>query len=632
MILGAVSRHFDATYLLGLILLQKGQFEQAEKQFHRAVKINSRAPKAFNDLANAQLELNRPFEALRNYDRAIALNTNFAEAFNNRGNALMIVQRFDEAIASFDKAIAIKPDYAKAFYNRGNLLRRLKKHEAALASYQQAITIDATYVEAHNNRGNSLLDLHQQEAALAAYDKAISLNPVFAEAFANRANALIELRRLDEAFSSCENALALNPDLPEGWLARGDILRNLRRHDESLTAYDQALKLNPLLADAWSARAKSLHDLHRHEDAVKAFVQLHQIAPDYNFVKGHMAYEKMLACDWNGLADLAISIRDDIRAGKKSAHPFGYQALSYSAKDLKRCAEIFIGEEHPAQAPLCREVRYDHEKIRIGYVSGEFRQHATSILVGGLFDLHDKNRFKIFAFDNGYDDGSEVRRRINASIDHMVDISRLSDAQAAFEIKRSEIDILVNLNGFFGEARNGIFSHRPVPIQVNYLGFPGTMGTNYIDYIIADQCVIPPDQEDCYVEKIAYLPETYQANDAKRCVAEHQLTRAQAMLPETGFVFCCFNNNYEITPEIFDIWMRVLSQVNGSVLWLIEDNVDAASNLRQEARRRGIQSDRLVFATRVNLPEHLARHRLADLFVDTLPYNAHTTASDALWA
>ena len=632
-VLRVAPRNFNAACLLGLCFLQSGEFEKAEKQFDRAIKINPRAANAFNDRGNARLELNRPDEALADYDTAIALNPNYAEAFNNRGNALLKLQRVEQAVASFDKAIALKPDYAKAYYNRGNALRQLKNFTAALASYESAIAIEPNYVEAHNNRGNTLLDLHRADDALSAYDKIISLDPFFAKALSNRANALIELRRFGEALQACDKALALNRELPEGWLARGDVCRNLQRYDESLTAYDEALKRNDALSDAWVGRAKSLHALKRHEGAAKAYARLLQTDPDYNFAKGHLAYEKMMACDWVGLADLQNSIAGDIQTGRKSAIPFGHQAFSHSAHDLERCAQIFVQQEHPAaDIALCRDERHDHRKVRLGYVSGEFRQHATAVLIAGLFELHDKSRFELFAFDNGFDDGSELRRRMNAAFDRIVDISRLGDAQAAREIKNNEIDLLIDLNGYCGDARTGIFSHRPAPIQVNYLGFPGTMGADYIDYIIADACVIPPAQANCYVEKIVDLPDCYQVNDSKRLIAEREPTRAEAMLPDRGFVFCCFNNSYKITPEIFDVWMRILNKIEGSLLWLLQDNADASRNLKVEARRRGIDPERLVFAPRLTLPEHLARHRLADLFLDTSPYNAHTTGSDALWA
>jgi predicted O-linked N-acetylglucosamine transferase (SPINDLY family) len=622
-------RNFDANYLLGVLYLQTGQFSGAEKQLDRATKINPHAPNAFNDHGNALLELDRVKQSLKSYNRAIALDPKFAEAINNRGNALARLNQFEEAVASFDKAISIKPDYARAYYNRGNSLRAFKNYTEALASYDRAIAIEPKYIEAHNNRGNTLFDLYQLEEALAAYDKVISLNPLFAEAHSNRASVLTELRRVDEALRACDTALTLNGDLSEAWVARGDAMRVLPRFEQSLAAYDQAIKLNPQMTDAWAGRAAVLNGLKRHHDSVVAFERLLQLVPDGAFIKGKLVHQKMLACEWSGLTDLERSIDFGVRAGKQVVAPFVYQPLSSSAQDLKRCAEIYTAEKLP---PQFSHSPYNHDRVRLGYVSGEFRQQATAILIVELLELHDRNRFELFAFDNGFDDGSEIRQRINATANHIVDIRQLDDARAAAIIKQNEIDILVNLNGFFGEERTRVFAHRPAPIQVNYLGFPGTMGVDYMDYIIADQCVIPPDQQGCYVEKIVYLPDTYQVNDSKRRIADRTPTRSEAMLPENGFVFCCFNNNYKIVPEIFDIWMRLLKEISGSVLWLLDGSADASSNLRSEAKKRGIDPSRLVFAPRLNSPEHLARHRLADLFLDTLPCNAHTTGSDALWA
>jgi protein O-GlcNAc transferase len=627
------SRDFDATYLLGLVLLQKGEFEKAEAQFRRAIKINPRVANAFHDHGNALLEIDRPADAVAQYNKAIALDPTLADAFNNRGNALIRLGRFDEAVTSFDRAIALNPTHAMAYYNRGNALRRLGRHDEALASYQQAIATRPDYAEAYNNCGNSLLELQKPDAALAAYDKAIAIDPFFAEAHCNRAAALIDLRHYKDALAASDRAVALNADFPDAWRARGDCLRNLERYDESLAAYDQALSLSPNLADAWAGRAFVLHALKRHADAMQSWTKLLRYAPDYNFAKGRLAYQKLMACDWSGLAELAQSIEQDVRAGRNSAEPFGYQALSRSAKDLRRCAELFIEKEFPpTKTSLWRPRTRSPGKIRIGYLSGEFRQHATSILITQLFELHDKNKFEIFAYDNGYDDRSEIRRRINAAFHRVADITSISDAQAVARIRADEIDILVNLNGFFGRARTGVFRDRAAPVQVNYLGFPGTIGADYIDYIIADQYVIPREHEQFYVEKVVLLPECYQVNDSKRPIYEIVETRSTAMLPDDGFVYCCFNNSYKITQDVFELWMRLLKKNDKTTLWLVEDNADATHNLRREANECGVSPERLVFAPRVDLAEHLARHRLADLFVDTLPYNAHTTASDALWA
>jgi predicted O-linked N-acetylglucosamine transferase (SPINDLY family) len=285
------------------------------------------------------------------------------------------------------------------------------------------------------------------------------------------------------------------------------------------------------------------------------------------------------------------------------------------------------------QAPLLRVSPTEpNAKIRIGYLSGEFRQQATSLLLVGVLEQHDRSAFEIFAIDNGYDDGSDTRRRIAGAVDGIVNISALNDPQAVDAIRAQRIDILVNLNGYFGEQRTGIFARRAAPIQVNYLGFPGTLGAGFMDYILADQYVLPADHRQFYSEKVAWLPNCYQANDDRREISTRAFTREEVGLPRQGFVFCCFNNAYKITPDVFDSWMRILAAVDGSVLWLLEDSAAAVANLRREAQVRGIDPARLVFAVRMPPAEHLARHRCADLFLDTLPYNAHTTASDALWA
>ncbi|HEX3483611.1 MAG TPA: hypothetical protein VHT51_01035, partial [Micropepsaceae bacterium] len=281
--------------------------------------------------------------------------------------------------------------------------------------------------------------------------------------------------------------------------------------------------------------------------------------------------------------------------------------------------------------PLWHGEAYRHDKIRIAYISTDFRAHAVAFLIVGCFEHHDKSRFETTAISLHPDDGSETRQRIVAAFDRFIDVQAMSDAAVAAKLRELEIDIAIDLNGYTGDARTGILGHRPAPVQVNYLGYPGTMGAPYMDYLIADPMVIPSQDRVHYSEKIVYLPHGYQANDRKRRIAERTPTRHEAGLPETGFVFACFNNTHKIGPEMFDIWMRLLRDVEGSVLWLFEDNAEAAHNVKRETVARGVSAERVIFAPRVMPPEHLARTRLADLFLDTLPYNAHTTASDALW-
>ena len=487
--------------------------------------------------------------------------------------------------------------------------------------------------EAHYQRGNEQMRLGRPAEALASYDCALKLRHDYANAHYNRGLALQRLQRHEEAVRSFDRALEIEPNDAESHNNRGIALGELKRHDAAVLGFDHAIALKPDYADALYNRGNALTHLKRYAEAVKSFALLTTVCPDYSFARGYLLHARMCCCDWTGLSRLYSSIKEDVAAGRKSAEPFGFQAIAESTRDLHVCATLFAAEKFPSRAAAPGRARARRKsKIRIGYLSGEFRNQATSLLMAGLFEAHDKSRFEIIAFDNGWDDGSELRRRINLEFDEIVDIARLGDRDAVAAIQAREVDILVNLNGYFGQGRQAVFSYRPAPIQVNYLGFPGTIGADYIDYLIADRTVIPESSRAHYAEKIVYLPNSYQVNDRKRRISDEVYAREAMGLPGDGFVFCCFNNAYKITPATFDVWMRILKRVEGSVLWLLEDNPDAASNLREEARRRGVDAARLTFAQRLPLPEHLSRHRLADLFLDTLPYNAHTTASDALWA
>lgn len=444
---------------------------------------------------------------------------------------------------------------------------------------------------------------------------------------------LLDARNYQNAEQSFREAMQLVPDNPSILINLAMALSEQDKPSEARKFLEKAIAINPKNADAHFILAENFAKERRHADAARAYARLIELVPDAHFAKGYMLHQKMLCCDWSNFSGEVESINRDTREEKKSAEPFGYQAVATSPLDLRTCAQRFAAEYFPQRA--ARPTRYGSfpdNRIHIGYLSGEFRSQATSTLMAELIELHDKRRFKVLAFDSGWDDGSELRQRMNRSFDAIVDISRVGDTQAAELIRRNQIAILVNLNGYFGKGRMGVFAQKPAPIQVNYLGFPGTLGASYIDYIIADAHVIPREHQDCYVENVIYLPDSYQVNDTKRVIAARTPSRMEAKLPPTGLVLCCFNNPYKIAPDVFDVWMRLLTQIEGSVLWLLERNAESPRNLRMEAGRRGVDPQRLVFASPMNLPDHLARHRLADVFLDTLPYNAHTTASEALWA
>ena len=592
-------RHIGALNLITVLLTTLGRFEEAEHYVTLALNEDRTSDVTFYNYGLILKALNRPDEALERFNQALKINPSIASTWNNRGTVFNDLKRCDDAVGDFDKAIELNPQYAEAFCNKGKSLTLLKR-----------------FAEASS-----------------AFETALALRPELAEAWLGRGNVFCERKQYDKALNAYDHALGLKAELAEAWLGRGSAFQALRRLQDALAAFDRAVALKPDLTEALIGSAEMLSRLKRHEEAARAYAQVLRIDPKRPFMKGALVHQKMLSCAWSGTEDLIVEIERDISSGKPSADPFGWQGLANSPLSLQRCAKLFNAEKYPPKTQnVPRRALSNRKTIRVGYSSGEFRDQATSHLIVGVLEQHDRSRFEVFAFDNGWNDASDIRRRIEASSIEIVDVSRLSDEVAAAIIRDRQIDILVNLNGYFGEERTGVFAQRPAPIQVNYLGFPGTLAAAYMDYIIADRCVIPPGDEDFYDERVVYLPECYQANDNRKAIAQRIFRRPECGLPQSGFVYCCFNNSYKITPEVFDSWMRILKEVSGSILWLIEDSANAVSNLKREASARGVNSSRLVFAERMPLADHLARHHLADLFLDTLPYNAHTTASDALWA
>ncbi len=596
-VLKANGKHVGALNLLAIVFMQQERFADAEPYIERAVTL-AQSDVSYYNFGLISKRLNKPERALEMFGRALRLNPKVAETWNSRGAVFNDLKQYDKAVADFDQALALAPNYAEAFSNKGKSLHELGRHDEAIAAFDRAATLNPGLAEAWLGLGNVSYRLGRARQALASFDKALTLKPGLTAARLGRGYALLATGNHAEALADFDAVLGEAPDVPGAWFGRAVALDRPRRRREAAAAYRKALDLDPA----------------------------------YPFAKGLLLYQKILMCDWSGIADLVAEIETDIAQGRKSAGPFGWQAVGRSPQSLMGCAEIFNAERFPAVVNDRKGPVRSHDKIRIGYLSGEFRIHATSHLLIGVLEAHDKSRFETYAFDNGASDGSETRIRIERAFDQIVDIAHLSDEEAAAAVERAGIDILVDLNGYFGDGRTGVFARRPVPVQVNYLGFPGTIGARYIDYIVADATVIPDEHKPFYCEKVVRLPGCYQANDAKRPIGSRQFTRSELGLPESGFVFCCFNNSYKIAPETFDGWMRILKRVEGSVLWLIEDNADAVANLRTEAAGRGVDPERIIFAPRVPVADHLARHRAADLFLDTLPYNAHTTASDALWA
>lgn len=629
----ALNQRFVAAYNnRGNTLQEVKRFDEALADYDKAIALKSDNAVTHNNRGNAFKELKRFEDALASYDKAIALQPDYAEAFNQRGVVLRELERTEEALASFNKAIALQPNDPGLHVNRGAALQQLKQLRDALASYDKALALKPDYAEAHYGRGSVLSDSKRYDAALASFGKALALRSDYAEAWLGRGNILSELNEYGEAFSAYDRALALKPDSAHAWLGRGNIFRELKRYDEAFSAYDKVLAVNPDLAEAWFGRANILNELKRYEETVAAYDKALALKPGLAEAEGRRLRNKMLLCDWSNFDAEYAHLNSSIRNGLLAAPPFSMLAISASADVQLQCAKLFSQTYYPtSNEQLWQGERYEHDRIRVAYLSADFCDHPVAYLLAGVLEQHDQKRFETIAVSFGADDSSEMLARLKRAFGQFIDVKARGDADVAKLLKTLEIDVAVDLMGYTANSRPAILAQRPVPIQVNYLGYPGTMGADFIDYVIADTTLIPASYRPHYSEKIVYLPNSYQANDSKRSIADKLFTRAEMGLPQDCFVYCCFNNNYKITADVFDCWMTILKSVESSVLWLLGD-ASVASNLRKEAEARGVNSARLVFAKQMSLPDHLARHLLADLFLDTFPYNAHTTASDALWA
>ncbi len=484
------------------------------------------------------------------------------------------------------------------------------------------------------NYGNVLTLLGRFVEAVASYDRALAIAPD-ADTLTNRGNALQGLNRLEDALASYETALARDPNNVQALFKRGVVLGELGRADDALASYDRALALQPGHVETLNNRGYVWWlSKHRYAPAIADLQKALALAPDIPYAPGGVLHLKMYVTEWEELEPQRAAIAQGIRDGRRVARPFMLQALSDDPAELQACARIYAGDLYPQAAVAAHNpaTRKGATKIRLGYLSGEFREQATAILMAGLYERHDRERFEIIAVDNGSAASCTMTARLKKTFDQWIEIGGLTDAQAAAKIRAAEIDILVNLNGYFGKHRMGVFAQRPAPVQVNYLGFPGTLGAPYMDYIIADAVVIPQGEARFYDEQVVTLPGSYQVNDDRGRPISTPPSRRDAGLPEDAFIFCNFNQSYKLTPGTFDSWMRILKQVDGSVLWLLEAAAPFAENIARHAQAHGVAPERIAFAPDRPPDQHLARLSLADLFLDGLPYNAHTTASDALWA
>ena len=507
--------------------------------------------------------------------------------------------RVEEAVALFRRAIERNRHYGAAHYNLGNELNRLGRKDEAIVHYERALKIDPHDASAHNNLGVALFAIGRKEDAIARYEQALKIRPAYSDAHVNLGNALNDLGRKEDAISSYENALSIDPREAIAHNNMGIALQDLGRQDEAIACYETALKINPNYSDARAQRLAQLGEL----------------------------------CDWDAIRAQAdtipvLGIKDDAVA------PFSLLAFEDDPARHRMRSELAARRHfYRRPLPVIHRPKSYPDRLRVGYFSADFGDHAVMRLMKRLFEVHDRERFSVYAYSFGPDRNDAVRQRLRSSFDCFRDVRLMSDQEVAELARQDAIQIAVDLNGYTKGTRLGIFAYRAAPVQMSYLGYPGTTGAPFIDYLVADKIVIPPEQRQHYSERIIFLPNSYQVNDNTQEISDRAWTRQAAGLPEKGFVFCCMNSAYKISPSEFEIWMRLLHHIDGSVLWASKPNRWALERLVEQAKRRGIASQRIVFAEKLpDIRDHLARLGLADLFLDTFNFNAHTTASDALWA
>jgi protein O-GlcNAc transferase len=619
---------------LGDAQFAAGAYSEAAGSFRRAIALEPGHPRAHHNLGRALVKLAQSGAAIDSYRRAIALEPNYAIAYNNLGMALVVSNCLEEALSCYKRALDLNPKLAEALGNQGNVLLRLKRGEEAVACFEQALALHPGDVTMLCNCGNALLQLHRVVPGMACFERALQLIPEFPAAHLGVGNALRDSRQFGAALAKYDRALALEPGHPDALINKAGALIDTEQFDAAIDCCGLLLQSQPDHPQALYLRGLARNYLGglNYEQAVADLTRLWEVAPDLPFALGMLVHTSSMIFDWSRATRAADAVRAT-RDGKPLITPLALLAINDEAGLQLQCARDCVATTHPpAVEPIWKGERWRNEKIRIAYISGDLRDHALAYLMVGVFEQHDREKFEILGVSLREPVNNPFGARLVSALDAFIDVKAQTDQQVAQLLHDMKVDIAVDLMGITRGHRLNIFGHRGVPLQVSYLGYPGTSGASYIDYILADSVVIPPESRRFYAESVVYLPDCFQANDDRRAIAENRPGRGDVGLPLSEFVFCSFNSSYKITPQVFDIWCRLLHARPGSVLWMLAESALAQSNLRREVLVRGINPQRLVFAGRLPYEQHLARLGLADLFLDSFPFNAGATASDALWA
>jgi len=649
-----------------LNLYNQQKFEELLEQADKLLGKYSNSHLIWNIIGAAHQALGRFDEAFKAFKQTVTINPNFAEGYNNLGIVLKEQDKLDDALDAYYKSLSIKPSYAEACFNMAIVFKAQKKIEKSIEFYKRAISLNKNYTSAYNNLGLLYKDLGKYEEAKEAYEAALSINPDYLESLYNIAVISKHFGRIDEALKRFRKVLLLNPNHVESLLNIGLIHKDIGDDFRALDFYKKAILLKPnyyqaynnigiikaeqgdiqsalnLFNKALSIKPDCIDPLNniasvqvikgKRKDSIAFFEKVIALKPNHEAARVAKLHQQAHICDWQGIEDERSWI-PKLGIHKQEIVPISLLSLEDSPGRHKKRSELYCKNKFLQKPlPFDFKIKERHKPIHVAYFSSDFREHPVAYLIAKVLEQHNRDKFKVYGYSIKKIEKDHLHKRLVGSFDVFRELGELSDKEAALLSREDGIDIAINLNGYTQNSRTGIFAYRAAPIQINYLGYPGTLGTDFMDYIIADRTLITKDTEQFYSERPIYLPDTYMPTDNTRQISKKLMTRKEMDLPEDGFVFCCFNNNYKITSEEFEIWMRLLGKVKDSVLWLRKSNEWSENNFRKEAQKRNINPSRLVFAGTAIMEEHLARHKLADLFLDTFNFNAHTTASEALWA
>jgi predicted O-linked N-acetylglucosamine transferase (SPINDLY family) len=551
-----------------------------------------------------------------------------AEDLHQRAALLGEAGRHGEAVALADRALELRPDLAPAIYCRAVSLLALGEARAAGSGFERYLELEPGDPAGYNNLALALIADQRYEAAVAACDRAIALRPGYARAHNNRAVALLRMRQFAAALAAVDQAVRLEPGYTKALINRATAQRALGQPSAALESFRAAFPDPDALAEACYIL---MLDLHRGAEARECALLLYKIAPERDGVAGLYHHASQYIADWSDFEPRVQAIVEGIREGRSPTFPWRFLYSADLPAEQQLCARTFA-RRFREESPLWKGEIYRHDRIRIAYLSSDFHQHATAYLAAGLFERHDRARFECYGLSYGPTPAADpMRNRLQAAFEHFIDVDHCGAREVAARIRELEIDILVDLKGYTTGTRIEILSHRPAPVQIHYLGYPGTLGASCVDYLIADRHVVPPHERGFYDERLVYLPYCYQVTDDRRSEDPQTWTRERAGLPQVGVVLCGFHQTFKLGPALFDVWMRLLHRLPGAILWLLERDAAVTARLEAAAAARGVDPARLIFAPKLPQSEHLGRLRVADLLLDTWPCGAHTTASDALW-